>query len=120
MINNPILEDNSLFLCCFCILDSVLRFLRRFQSNTRLIELLCDSAYFFHPSYIAECTELDEKTKIEIYQRSTTPCSLKNISRKQIRAALFNSSMKIRIDRAVKKLDLPNFLQRYLMFDSIQ
>ncbi|CAF0827236.1 unnamed protein product [Rotaria sp. Silwood1] len=99
--------------------DSVLRFLRRFQSNLYLIELLCDAAYSFHPSYIAECTELDQKTKLEIYQRAITPCSLKNILRKQIRTHLFNSSMKIRIDRAVTKLDLANFLQRYLLFDDI-
>lgn len=97
--------------------DSVLRFLRRFQSNMNLIEILCDAAYSFHPSYIAECTELDEKTKIEIYQRAITPLTLKNIARKQIRTYLFNSIMKIPIDRAVKKLDLPNFLQRYLLFD---
>ncbi len=82
-----------------------------------LIEVLCDAAYLFHPSYIAECTELDEKTKIEIYQRAIIPRTLKNIARKQIRTYLFNSIMKIRIDRAVKKLDLPNFLQRYLLFD---
>lgn len=103
----------------FDILDSVLRFLRRFQSNTRLIELLCDAAYLFHPSYIAECTELNEKTKIEIYERAITPRSLKNIARKQIRAHLFNSPMKIRIDRAVKKLDIPQFLQNYVIFDGI-
>jgi hypothetical protein len=97
--------------------DSVLRFLRRFQSNTSLIEVLCDAAYLFHPSYITECTELDQTTKIEIYQRAIKPLSLKNIARKQIRMYLFNSIMKIRIDRAIKKLDLPNFLQRYLLFD---
>jgi hypothetical protein len=104
-------------ICLF--LDSVLRFLRRFQSNPYLIELLCDAAYLFHPSYIAECTELDEKIKIEIYQRAIAPRTLKNIARKQIRTYLFNSSMKIRIDRAVKKLDLPKFLQRYLLFDDV-
>ena len=82
-----------------------------------LIEVLCDAAYLFHPSYIAECTELVETTKIAIYQRAITPLSLKNIARKQIRNYLFNSYMKIRIDRAVKKLDLPQFLQRYLLFD---
>jgi hypothetical protein len=82
-----------------------------------LIELLCDAAYLFHPSYIAECTELDEKTKTEIYRLATTPRTLKNITRKQIRTYLFNSPMKMRIDRAVKKLDLPNFLQRYLLFN---
>jgi DNA-binding transcriptional regulator/RsmH inhibitor MraZ len=82
-----------------------------------LIELLCDAAYSFHPSYISECMELDEKTKLEIYQRAITPCTLKNIARKQIRTYLFNSTMKIRIDRAVKILDLPNFLQRYVLFD---
>jgi hypothetical protein len=81
-----------------------------------LIELLCDAAYFFHPSYIAECTELDLSTKKEIYRRATTPCTLKNIARKQIRTYLFNSPMKMRIDRAVKKLDLPGFLQSYLLF----
>jgi hypothetical protein len=104
-------------ICLF--LDSVLRFLRRFQSNPYLIELLCDAAYLFHPSYIAECTELDEKIKTEIYQRAIAPRTLKNIARKQIRTYLFNSSMKIRIDRAVKKLDLPKFLQRYLLFDDV-
>jgi hypothetical protein len=82
-----------------------------------LIEVLCDAAYLFHRSYIAECMELDETTKIEIYQRAIKPLTLKNIARKQIRTYLFNSMMKIRIDRAVKKLDLPNFLQRYLLFD---
>ncbi len=82
-----------------------------------LIEILCDAAYLFHSSYIAECTELDETTKLAIYQRAITPLSLKNLARKQIRTYLFNSFMKIRIDRAVKKLDLPNFLQRYLLFD---
>jgi hypothetical protein len=61
--------------------------------------------------------ELDEKTKLDIYQRAITPCKLKNIARKQIRTYLFNSAMKIRIDRAVKILDLPNFLQRYVLFD---
>jgi hypothetical protein len=99
-------------------LDSVLRFLRRFQSNSNLIELLCDAAYFFHPSYIVECMELDEKTKNEIYQRATTPCTLRNIARKQIRNCIFNSPMKIRIDRAIQKLDLPIFLQRYLLFEN--
>jgi len=99
-------------------LDSVLRFLRRFQSNMGLIEVLCDAAYLFHPSYIAECTELEEKTKIEIYQRAIKPLTLKNIARKQIRTYIFNSMMKIRIDRAVKKLNLSIFLQRYLLFDN--
>ncbi|CAF2196821.1 unnamed protein product [Rotaria magnacalcarata] len=99
--------------------DSVLRFLRRFQSNINLIEVLCDAAYVFHPSYIAECTELDEKTKLKIYQCATTPCSLKNILRKQIRTRLFNSPLKIRMHRAVNKLDLPLFLQRYLLFNDI-
>ncbi|UJR10463.1 hypothetical protein I4U23_014667 [Adineta vaga] len=99
--------------------DSVLRFLRRFQSNSCLIELLCDAAYLFHRSYITECTELDEKTKKEIYHHATTAQTLKNITRKQIRDSLFNSTMKIRIDRTVKKLDLPIFLQRYLLFDDI-
>ncbi|CAF3070904.1 unnamed protein product [Rotaria socialis] len=98
--------------------DSVLRFLRRLQSNPYLIELLCDAAYFFHPSYIAECRELDEKTKEEIYRRATTPHTLKNIARKQIRTNIFNSPKKIRIDRAIQKLDLPNFLQRYLLFEN--
>ncbi|CAF4932744.1 unnamed protein product, partial [Rotaria magnacalcarata] len=84
-----------------------------------LIELLCDAAYFFHPSYIAECRELDEKTKEEIYRRATTPNTLKNIARKQIRINIFNSPKKIRIDRAIQKLDLPNFLQRYLLFENM-
>ncbi|CAF1375638.1 unnamed protein product [Adineta steineri] len=99
--------------------DSVLRFLRRFQSNPYFIELLCDAAYCFHPSYLAESMELDENVKKEIYRRATTPCTLKNILRKQIRTHLFNSSIKIRIDRAVQKLDLPKFLQSYLLFDSV-
>jgi hypothetical protein len=102
----------------FLFLDSVLRFLRHFQSNPYLIELLCDAAYFFHPSYLAECMELDEKTKKEICRRATTPCTLKNIARKQIRTYIFNSLMKLRIDRAVEKLDLPIFLQRYLLFEN--
>ncbi|UJR35453.1 hypothetical protein I4U23_028209 [Adineta vaga] len=97
--------------------DSVLRFLRHFQSNTNFIGLLCDAAYCFHPSYIAECTELDEKTKKEIYHRATTPCTLKNIARKQIRTKLFNSPLKLSIDRLVKKLDLPVFLRDYLLFE---
>jgi hypothetical protein len=62
--------------------------------------------------------ELDEKTKKEIYRRATTPCTLKNIVRKQIRTLIFNSPMKIRIDRAAQKLDLPTFLQRYLLFEN--
>jgi hypothetical protein len=62
--------------------------------------------------------DLDEKTKKEIYRHATTPCTLKNIARKQIRTYVFNSPMKIRIDRAVQKLDLPNFLQRYLLFEN--
>jgi len=99
-------------------LDSVLRFLRRFQSNLNLIELLCDAAYYFHPSYIAECMELDEKTKTEIYRRATTPCTLKNIARKQIRTHIFNLPMKMPINRAVQKIDLPIFLQRYLLFEN--
>ncbi|CAF2381328.1 unnamed protein product [Rotaria sp. Silwood2] len=99
--------------------DSVLRFLRRFQSNPYLIELLCDAAYCFHPSYIAECRELDEKTKEEIYRRATTPRTLKTILRKQIRAYIFDSPMNIRIDRAIQKLDLPDFLRRYLLFENV-
>jgi hypothetical protein len=63
--------------------------------------------------------ELDEKTKNEIYQRATTPCTLRNIARKQIRTYIFNSPMKIRIDRAVQKLDIPTFLQRYLLFENV-
>jgi hypothetical protein len=102
----------------FIFLDSVLRFLRRFQSNLNLIELLCDAAYYFHPSYIAECMELDEKIKKEIYERATKPCTLRNIARKQIRTYIFNSEMKIRIDRAVQKLDLPIFLQQFLLFEN--
>jgi len=102
----------------FIFLDSVLRFLRRFQSNLNLIELLCDAAYYFHPSYIAECMELDEKIKKEIYERATKPCTLRNIARKQIRTYIFNSAMKIRIDRAVQKLDLPIFLQQFLLFEN--
>lgn len=103
---------------CFRIvaLDSVLRFLRRLQSSSCLIELLCDAAYRFDPSYLAECTELNEQTKKEIYRRATTPCSLKNIARKQIRAHIFESPMKLRIDRAAEQLDLPVFLRRYLLF----
>ena len=100
----------------FFLSDSVLRFLRRFQSNMSLIEVLCDAAYLFHPSYIAECTELAESTKIAIYHRATMPLSLKNIARKHIRNHLFDSSMKIRIDHAVKKLDLSKYLQRYVLF----
>ena len=73
---------------------------------------------FFIQVILAECTELDEKTKKEIYQRAITPCTLKNIARKQIRTYIFNSAMKIRIDRAVQKLDLPIFLQRYLLFEN--
>ncbi|CAF0849245.1 unnamed protein product [Adineta ricciae] len=99
--------------------DSVLRFLRRFQSNSHLIEVLCEAAYLFHRNYIVECTELDETTKSVIYRAATTPQTLKNITRKQIRDYLFNSSLKIRIERAVKKLDLPVFLQRYLLFDDV-
>lgn len=82
-----------------------------------MIELLCDAAYHFHPSYIAECMELDETTKNEIYRRATTPCTLRNIARKQIRNYIFNSPMKLRIDHAVQKLDLPIFLKRYLLFE---
>ncbi|CAF0876470.1 unnamed protein product [Rotaria sordida] len=99
--------------------DSVLRFLRRFQSNPNLIELLCDAAYFFHPSYIAECRELDDKTKEEIYRRATTPRALKTIARQQIRSHIFNSPMKIRIDRGIQKLDLPDFLRRFLLFENV-
>ena len=84
-----------------------------------LIEVLCDAAYAFHSSYIAECLELNEKTKKEIYRRATTPCTLKNIARKQIRTYLFQSPMNMRIDRAVTKLDLPRFLERYLLFESV-
>lgn len=98
--------------------DSVLRFLRRFQSYVNLIDLLCDAAYFYHPSYICESREIDEKTKAEIYRRATNPCSLKNIARKQIRNHLFNSAMKLRLDQSVKKLDLPDFLQSYLLFQN--
>ncbi|CAF1109753.1 unnamed protein product [Adineta steineri] len=99
--------------------DSVLRVLRRFQSNKYLIELLCDAAYLFQSNYITECTELDEKIKMTIYQYAITPRTLKNITRKQIRTYLFNSSMKIRIDHAVKKLDISIFLQRYLLFNDV-
>lgn len=103
----------------FYNLDSVLRFLRRFQSKSHFIELLCDAAYAFHPSYITECRDLDEKTKQMIYQRATTPNTLKNILREKIRRKLFNLPIKMRIDRAVKKLDLPYFLQQYLLFDCV-
>ena len=99
-------------------LDSVLQFLRDFQSNSSFIDLLCDAAYLFHSSYIAECKGINDKTKTDIYQRATTPCTLKNIARKQIRTYLFNSSRKMRIDRGVKMLDLPNFLQNYLLFEN--
>ncbi len=112
-------SSNLFIINIFFFLDSVLRFLRRFQSNLNLIELLCDAAYFFHPSYIAECMELDEETKKEIYRRATTPCTLRNIARKQIRTHIFNSPMKLRIDKAVQKLDLPVFLQRYLLFENV-
>ena len=83
-----------------------------------MIELLCDAAYCFHPSYIAECAELDEKTKKQIYRRATTPPTLKNILRKQIRQRLFDSIFKLPIDRGMKRLDLPVFLQDYLLFQS--
>ncbi|CAF1440205.1 unnamed protein product [Adineta ricciae] len=99
--------------------DSVLQFLRRLQSKTNLIEILCDAAYYFHPSYLAECTELDEITKKEILKRAKTPSSLRNLVRKQIRAEIFKSPLKLSIDRAVKKLDLPVFLQHYLLFEHI-
>jgi hypothetical protein len=84
-----------------------------------LIELLCDAAYFFHPSYIAECMELDEEIKKEIYRRATTPCTLRNIARKQIRNYIFNSPVKLPIHKAVQKLDLPKFLQGYLLFENV-
>jgi len=67
-------------------------------------------------SYITESVGLNEKTKKEIYRRATTPCTLKNIARKQIRTCL---SKKHRVDQAVDKLDLPRFLQRYLLFENV-
>jgi len=67
-------------------------------------------------SYITESVGLNEKTKKEIYRRATTPCTLKNIARKQIRTYL---SKKLRVDQAVDKLDLPRFLQRYLLFENV-
>ena len=101
------------------VLDSVLRFLRRFQSNSYLIELLCDTAYVFQPSYIGECMELDEKIKDVIYRQAASPRTLKNIARERIRTRIFTSPMKVRIDRAVKQLQLPGFLERYLLFDDV-
>lgn len=100
----------------FVIIDSVLRFLRRFQSNFNLIELLCDAAYNYQLSYISESIDLNEKTKKEICRRATAPCTLKNIARKQVRSYL---SKKLRIDQAVDQLDLPRFLQGYLLFKNV-
>ncbi len=63
--------------------------------------------------------ELDEEIKKEIYRRATTPCTLRNIARKQIRNYLFNSPVKLPIHKAVQKLDLPKFLQGYLLFENV-
>ncbi|CAF1065091.1 unnamed protein product [Didymodactylos carnosus] len=99
--------------------DSVLRFLRRFQDNYHLINLLCDAAYYFHPSYIAECLELDDKTKNEIYNRAISPMTLKNTLRKVIRFEIINKKPTPRIEQTVKTLPISVHLKNYLLFDAV-
>jgi hypothetical protein len=99
--------------------DSVLRCLRRFQSHTHLIDVLCQAAYTFHRHYIDECTEIGEQLKLTLQQRAQTVNTLKNIARRRIRADLSRLPVKERVDRAVGKLPLALFLRQYLLFDVV-